>query len=89
MRGSSVDSRRNTPVVDFGVERHTLVTGEVTQIFHLSSTTISQVGAARAHSFRVRVQLLRRFSGSTCPFQGEFRDSPPTQLRGRQGTSFS
>jgi hypothetical protein len=29
-RGSLVDSRRNTPIDDFGVERHTLVIGEVT-----------------------------------------------------------
>jgi hypothetical protein len=29
-----MDSRRNTPVVDFSVERHTLVTGEITQVFH-------------------------------------------------------
>jgi hypothetical protein len=41
-RGSSVDSRRNTPVVDFGVERHTLVTGEITQVFHQSSATVLQ-----------------------------------------------
>jgi hypothetical protein len=40
-RDSSVDSRRNTPVADFGVERHTLVTGEITQVFHQSSTTVS------------------------------------------------
>jgi hypothetical protein len=83
-RGSSVDSRRNTPLVDFYVERHTLVNGEVTQIFHQSSTTVSQVEAVRAHSVRVRAQPLRRFSGSTCPFQGDFRDSPPTHLRGRK-----
>jgi hypothetical protein len=76
-------------VDDFGVERHTLVIGEVAQIFHRSSTIVSQVAAARAHSFRVRVQLLRSFSGSTCPFQGYFRDSPPTELRGRKGTFFS
>jgi hypothetical protein len=73
----------------FGVERHTLVTGKITQVFHHSSTTVTHVPTARAHLFRVRAQLLRRFSGSTCPFQGEFRDSPPTQLRGRKGTSFS
>jgi hypothetical protein len=77
-RGSLVDSRRNTLVVDFGVERHTLITGEVTQIFHLSSVAVSQVATAKAHSFRVRAQLLRRFNGSTCPFQGEFKDSLPT-----------
>jgi hypothetical protein len=28
-RGSSMDSRRNTQVADFGVERHTLVIGGV------------------------------------------------------------
>jgi hypothetical protein len=84
-----VDSRRNTPVVDFGVERHTLVTGEITQVFHQSSTTVLQDSAAGAHLFRERAQLLRRFSGSTCPIQGEFRDSPPTQLRGRPYTSFA
>jgi hypothetical protein len=60
-RDSSVDSRRNTPVVDFGVERHTLVTGEITQVFHQSSTAVSQFPAARAHLFRVRAQLLRRY----------------------------
>jgi hypothetical protein len=76
-------------LVDFGVERHTLVTGEITQVFHHSSAAVTQVPAARAHLFKVRTQLLRRFSGSTCPFQGEFRDSPPTQLRGRKGTSFA
>jgi hypothetical protein len=88
-RGSSVDSRRNTPMVDFGIERHTPVTEEVTQIFHRSSAAVSQVAAARAHLFKVRAQLLRRFSGSTCPFQGEFKDSPLNQLRGRKGAYFS
>jgi hypothetical protein len=53
-RDSSVDSRRNTPVADFGVERHTLVTGEITQVFHQSSTTVLQDSAARAHLFRER-----------------------------------
>jgi hypothetical protein len=77
-RGSSVDSRRNTPVADFSIERHTIVIEEVTQIFHRSLVAVSQVAAARVHSFRVRAQLLRRFNGSTCPIQGEFRDSPPT-----------
>jgi hypothetical protein len=88
-RDSSVDSRRNTPVADFGVERHTLVTEEITQVFHQSSATVLQDSAAGAHLFRERAQLLRRFSGSTCPIQGEFKDSPPTQLRGRPGASFS
>jgi hypothetical protein len=76
-------------LVDFGVERHTLVTGKITQVFHHSSAAVTQGPAARAHLSRVRAQLLRRFSGSTCPIQGEFRDSPPTQLRGRQGASFA
>jgi hypothetical protein len=40
-RGSSVDSRRNTRVADFGVERHTLVTGEITHVFHQSSAAVS------------------------------------------------
>jgi hypothetical protein len=60
-RDSSVDSRRNTPVVDFGVERHTLVTGEITQVFHQFSTRVIQVPTTRAHLFRVRAQLLRRY----------------------------
>ena len=76
-------------MVDFGVERHTLVIGKITQVFHHSSAAVTQVPIARAHLSRVRAQLLRRFSGSTCPIQGEFRDSPPTQLRGRQGASFA
>jgi hypothetical protein len=56
-----VDSKRNTPVVDFGVERHTLVTEEITQIFHQSLAAVSQVPAARAHLFRVSAQLLSRY----------------------------
>jgi hypothetical protein len=76
-------------LVDFSVERYTLVTKKITQVFHHSSAAVTQVPAARAHLFRVRTQLLRRFSGSTCPIQGEFRDSPPTQLRGRQGAYFA
>jgi hypothetical protein len=65
-------------LVDFGVERHTLFIGKITQVFHHSSTTVTQVPTAKAHLFRVRAQLLRRFSGATCPFQGEFKDSPLT-----------
>jgi hypothetical protein len=84
-----VDSKRNTPMDDFGVERHTLVIGKIIQVFHQSSTAVSQVPTTRAHLFRVRVQLLRRFNESTCPIQGESRDSLPTQLRGRQGASFA
>jgi hypothetical protein len=76
-------------LVDFGVERHILVTGKITQVFHHSSTIVTQVPIARAHLFKVRAQLLRRFRGLTHPIQGEFRDSPLTQLRGRQGTSFA
>jgi len=48
-RGSSVDSKRNTQVVDFGVERHTLVIRGVTHVFHQRSTTVSQFPASRAH----------------------------------------
>jgi hypothetical protein len=88
-RGRSVDSRRNTPVADFGVERHTLVTREITQVFHQSSATVQQDSATGVHLFRERAQLLRRLSGSTCPIQREFRDSPSTQLRGRLGASFA
>jgi hypothetical protein len=76
-------------LADFGVERHTLVTGKITKVFHHSSAAVTQVPAAKAHLFRVRAQLLRRLSGSTRPFQGKLRDSPPTQLRGRQGASFA
>jgi hypothetical protein len=88
-RGSSVDSRRNTPVVDFGVERHTLVTREITHVLHQSSAAVLQNSAAEVHLFRERALFMRRFSGLTCPIQGEFIDSPPTQLRGRSDTSFS
>jgi hypothetical protein len=60
-RGSLVDSRRNTPVVYFDVERHTLVTGQVTHVFHQSSAIVSQFLAARTHLFRVRAQLVRKY----------------------------
>jgi hypothetical protein len=76
-------------LVDFGVERHTLVTGKIIQVFHHSSATVTQVPATRAHLFKVSAQLLRRFSGLIFPIHGEFIDSPPTQLRGRKGTYFS
>jgi hypothetical protein len=56
-----VDSRRKTPVADFGVERHTLVIGKIIQVFHHSSTTITQCSTSRSHSSRVRAQLLRGF----------------------------
>jgi hypothetical protein len=76
-------------LADFGVERHTLVTEKITQVFHHSSAAVTQGPATRAHLSRVRTQLLRRFRESISPIQGEFRDSPPTQLRGRQGASFA
>jgi hypothetical protein len=56
-----VDSRRKTPVAYFGVERHTLVTGKIIQVFHQSSATVTQCLATRVHSSRVRAQLLRGF----------------------------
>jgi hypothetical protein len=88
-RDSSVDSKRNTLVDDFGVERHTIVTGEITQIFHQSSAEVTQVPTARAHLFRVRAKLSRRLSDSTCPIQGEPKDSLLVHLRGRKGASFA
>jgi hypothetical protein len=60
-RDSSVDSRRNTPMVDFGVERHIVVIEEITQVFHQSSATVLQDLAAGLHLFRERAQLVRRF----------------------------
>jgi hypothetical protein len=48
------------PEVDFSVERHTLVTGEVIDIFHRSLAEVTQVAAARGHLFRVRAQLLMK-----------------------------
>ena len=60
-RDSSVDSRRKTTMVDFGVERHTLVIEKIIQVFHHSSTTIIECSTARAHSSRVRAQLQRGF----------------------------
>jgi hypothetical protein len=76
------------PEVDFGVERHTLVTRNIIHIFHQSLAEVTQVAAAaRAQLLRVRAQLLRRLTDSNCPSQGESRDSFPTQLRGKQGTS--
>jgi hypothetical protein len=70
------------PVVDFGIERHTLVTGELTQIFHQSLAAVTQVAAARAHLFRVRVQLLRRLSELTRPIQG-FSSDPVERMAWR------
>jgi hypothetical protein len=48
-------------LVGFGVERHTLVTRKIIQVFHYSSTAITQCSAAREHSSRVRAHLLRGF----------------------------
>jgi hypothetical protein len=48
-------------LVDFSVERHTLVTGKIIQVFHHSSAAVTQCSAARAHSSRVRAHLLRGF----------------------------
>jgi hypothetical protein len=66
-RESLVDSRRNTPMVDFSVERHTLATEEITQVVHQSSTTTTQVPTARAHLVRARAQIMRRFKELACP----------------------
>jgi hypothetical protein len=46
---------------DFSVERHTLVTRKIIQVFHHSSAAVTQCSAAGAHSSRVRAQLLRGF----------------------------
>ena len=46
---------------DFGVKRHTLVTGKIIQVFHHSSAAVIQCPTTRAHSSRVRVQRLRGF----------------------------
>jgi hypothetical protein len=40
------------PEVDFGVERHTLVTRKIIQIFHRTSAAIIQFAAVRAHLSR-------------------------------------
>jgi hypothetical protein len=48
-------------LADFGVERHTLVIGKIIQVFHHSSAAVIQCPTARAHSSRVRAQLLRGF----------------------------
>jgi hypothetical protein len=48
-------------LVDFDVERHTLVNGQIIQVFHHSSAAVTQCSTARAHSSRVRAQLLRGF----------------------------
>jgi hypothetical protein len=46
---------------DFGVERHTLVIEKIIQVFHHYSTVVPQCSTSRAHSSRVRAQLLRGF----------------------------
>jgi hypothetical protein len=75
-------------LADFGVERHTLLTRKIIQVFHHSSSAVTQGPTARENLSKVRAQLLRRFRELICPIQGEFKDSPFTQLRGRQGGSF-
>ena len=46
---------------DFGVERHTLFTGKIIQVFHHSLASVIQCPTTRAHSSRVRAQILRGF----------------------------
>jgi hypothetical protein len=48
-------------LVDLGVEKHTLVTRKIIQVFHHSSVAVTQCSATRAHSSRVRAHLLRGF----------------------------
>jgi hypothetical protein len=48
-------------LANFGVERHTLAIGRIIQVFHHSSAAVIQCSAARAHSSRVRAQLLIGF----------------------------
>jgi hypothetical protein len=48
-------------LADFSVERPSLVTGEIIKVFHHSSAAVTQCSAARAHSSRVKAQLLRGF----------------------------
>jgi hypothetical protein len=76
-------------MADFGVERHTLVTREITHVFHQTSTVVLQDLVATTHLFREREKILRRFSGLPCPIDGDLIDSPPTHLRGRPYTLFS
>jgi hypothetical protein len=46
-------------LVDFSVERHTLVTRKIIKVFHHSLAAVIQCSTARVHSSRVRAQLLR------------------------------
>jgi hypothetical protein len=62
-------------LVDFGVERHTLVTGKITQVFNHPSTTVTQCSASRADSSRVRVQILRRFRDRLVPSRENYEIS--------------
>jgi hypothetical protein len=48
-------------LADFNVERHTLFTRKIIQVFHHSSAVVTQCSVARAHSSRARAQLLRGF----------------------------
>jgi hypothetical protein len=62
-------------LVDFGVERHILVTEKITQDFHHSSVVVTQSSASRAHSSRVRAQLLRRFRDRLVPSRENYEIS--------------
>jgi hypothetical protein len=48
-------------LVDFGVEKQTLVTGKIIQVFCHSSTAVTKCSAVRVHSSKVRAHLLRGF----------------------------
>jgi hypothetical protein len=64
---------RKTLVVDFGVERHTLITREITQVFHQSSATVSSSKGALiqgegATSKEVLSQLVPSWENPEIPF---------------------
>jgi hypothetical protein len=75
--------------VDFGVERHTLVTGKIIQIFHRTSTSNYLVCSSEGALVQVEGTLIEHEIDSTCPIQGESSDSLLTQLRGGKDTSIS
>jgi hypothetical protein len=45
-------------LANFSIERHTLVTEKITQVFHHLSAAVTQCSTVRAHSSRGRAQLL-------------------------------
>jgi hypothetical protein len=57
------------------------------RIFDPISTVIKITAHQSVPGYRGKCLIV--ISGSTCTIQGEFRDSSPTQLRGRQGASFA